>query len=232
MEQDNPHGLADFDGRLPLFPLPGVVLFPCSLLPLHVFEPRYRALVKAALANHGYIGMVMLKAGWEADYYGNPPVHEIACLGKIVEATELPDGRYNIVLCGEKRVRIVSMLSEKPYRTAKVELVEDTCTAERELEANGLRERLLSTARRVPSTFYRHKNVPRALAKLDAPLGCSTDLLAVSLLLSAPVKQELLETLDPIPRAKRLITAVERELTVVAGAPEFAKRYPPTPSLN
>jgi Lon protease-like protein len=225
-------GLADFDGRLPLFPLPGVVLFPCSLLPLHIFEPRYRALVTDALAKDGRIGMVMLQPGWEADYYGNPPVHVMACLGKIVEATELPDGRYNIVLCGERRARIESIVSESPYRTARVALVDDACTEARADEAARLLEELLDMARRVPASLYRHKNVANALRKLDAPLGCSTDLLADSLLLSAHVKQELLECPDPIARARRLLAAVDRELAVASATPVMAKRYPPTPSLN
>jgi len=222
-----------FDGRLPLFPLPGVVFFPCSLLPLHVFETRYRALVKDALELHGCIGMVMLRPGWESNYYGAPPIHDVACLGKIVEATELPDGRFNLVLCGEKRARIISTISEEPYRTAQVELIDDACTGGRGEEETRLREKLLETANRIPANLYRHKNVPRALAKLDAPLGCSSDLLADSLMLPPHVKQELLEMLDPIARARRLLAAVDRDLAVPASSPlALAKRYPPTPSLN
>src|SRR5688572_17100434 len=99
-------GLGHFTGVLPLFPLPGVVLFPCALLPLHIFEPRYRTMVAEASARDGCIGMVMLRPGWEKDYYANPPIHDVACLGKIIELERHQDGRFDIVLCGVKRAHI------------------------------------------------------------------------------------------------------------------------------
>ena len=92
---------------LPLFPLPNVVLFPNVFLPLHIFEPRYREMVADALASDRMIGMVLLRPGWERDYEGRPPVYPIGCSGVITHVERLADGRYNIVLRGLERFRIV-----------------------------------------------------------------------------------------------------------------------------
>ena len=106
--------------RIPLFPLPGVVLLPGTLLPLHIFEPRYRALVADALEGDRTIGMAMLKPGWEqADE--PPPIHAIGGGGEIVESEELEDGRYNILLEGKFRYRVLDETPPNPYRLAHVE---------------------------------------------------------------------------------------------------------------
>src|SRR5947207_5190808 len=110
---------------LPLFPLPNVVLFPNVFLPLHIFEPRYREMVADALASDRLIGMVLLKPGWERDYEGRPPVYPIGCSGVMTHAEPLPDGRYNIVLRGVERFRIVAEDHELSYRRAAVEPIAD-----------------------------------------------------------------------------------------------------------
>jgi Lon protease-like protein len=106
---------------LPLFPLPNVVLFPNVFLPLHIFEPRYRAMVADALASDRMIGMVLLKPGWEAEYEGRPPVYPIGCSGVITHVDRLPDGRYNLVLRGVERFRIVEEEAGGSYRRASVD---------------------------------------------------------------------------------------------------------------
>ncbi len=109
----------------PLFPLPDVVFFPKTLLPLHVYEPRYRALASEALEQGGLICTALLKPGWEADYYGSPEVYPVGCVGKIVQHEKLPDGRYNITLDGQTKVRIESSVRLEPYRLVRVTPVED-----------------------------------------------------------------------------------------------------------
>jgi Lon protease-like protein len=105
---------------IPIFPLPNVVLFPDVPLPLHIFEPRYRAMVRDALAGSRLIGMVLLREGWEAEYQGAPEVYRVGCVGKIVEATPLPDGKFNIVLAGLREFEIVTEQRERAYRQASV----------------------------------------------------------------------------------------------------------------
>src|ERR1700750_3017794 len=103
--------------RIPLFPLPDVVLLPGTLLPLHVFEPRYRSMVSDALAGERTIGMTMLAPGADAGEAA-PPVHRVATAGEIVESEALPDGRFNILLEGRFRFRVIDEAPPRPYRVA------------------------------------------------------------------------------------------------------------------
>ncbi|HEX4345991.1 MAG TPA: LON peptidase substrate-binding domain-containing protein [Vicinamibacterales bacterium] len=116
---------------LPIFPLPTTVLFPNIFLPLHIFEPRYRAMVADAIDSDRLIGMVLLKPGWERDYEGQPAVYPIGCSGVLTHAEPLDDGRYNIVLRGLERFRIVEEGRDRPYRRAYTEPLPERClTAE------------------------------------------------------------------------------------------------------
>src|SRR5580765_2760798 len=108
---------------LPIFPLPNVVLFPNVFLPLHIFEPRYREMIADALESDRMIGMVLLRPGWQRDYEGRPPVYPIGCSGVITHVERLADGRYNIVLRGLERFRILQEDDSRSYRRAVVEPV-------------------------------------------------------------------------------------------------------------
>ena len=102
--------MTDFpDGEflLPLFPLPNLVFFPRTRLPLHVFEPRYRQMISDAVAADQRFGIVLLRPGWENDYFGAPPIHTLGTVGQIEQAVPLDDGRYNILLLGAQRARFV-----------------------------------------------------------------------------------------------------------------------------
>ena len=110
---------------LPLFPLPTVVLFPNVFLPLHIFEPRYREMVADAVASDRMIGMVLLRPGWERDYEGRPPVYTIGCSGVVTHAERLADGRYNLVLRGLERFRILEENHDRSYRRALIEPLQD-----------------------------------------------------------------------------------------------------------
>ena len=105
--------------RIPLFPLPGVVLLPGTILPLHIFEARYRAMVADALAGDRTIGMAMLKPGSEGAEA--PRIHAIGGAGEIIESEQLEDGRYNILLEGRFRYRVLEEERPDPYRVARVE---------------------------------------------------------------------------------------------------------------
>ena len=113
---------------IPIFPLPNVVLFPNVFLPLHIFESRYRSMVKDALAADRIIGMVLLQPGFEADYEGRPRVYPIGCAGVITHAERLPDGCFNIVLRGLEKFRMVDEDTSQAYRLAHIEAVPDVAT--------------------------------------------------------------------------------------------------------
>ena len=100
---------------LPIFPLPNVVLFPSVFLPLHIFEPRYRQMVSDALAGDRLIGMVLLQPGYEKEYDGSPGVYDVGCAGVITHVERLSDGRFNLVLRGFEKFRIIG--EESPSST-------------------------------------------------------------------------------------------------------------------
>jgi Lon protease-like protein len=105
---------------LPIFPLPGAVLMPGELLPLHVFEPRYRALVAACLAESQHFAVATLQPGYERDYQGRPAVFPEIGIGRIVRHQPLPDGRANILVSFVAAARVESELpSLEPFRRVR-----------------------------------------------------------------------------------------------------------------
>ena len=120
--RDQPRSATPFPipSRIPVFPLPNVVLFPKTYLPLHIFEPRYRTMVSDAATNGQCIGMALLKDGWETDYYGHPPVFSMGCVGRLASVQTLADGRSNILLQGLERFAIEREWYDKAYREATI----------------------------------------------------------------------------------------------------------------
>src|SRR6478752_1196095 len=112
--------------ELPIFPLPNCVLLPGGLLPLHVFEPRYRELTRDCLAGSQLMAIARLRPGYEASYYGRPPVYERCGVGKIICSEELPDGRFALLLRGVARVEIARELtSQRQYRLVEAHELAD-----------------------------------------------------------------------------------------------------------
>lgn len=108
---------------VPVFPLPGLVLFPGVDLPLHVYELRYRTLMRDALAGERVIALALLLPGWERDYHGSPEFHPLACLARIEEAAWLPDDCYHAHLKGLARVELGRTVREFPYRAVRAQVV-------------------------------------------------------------------------------------------------------------
>lgn len=108
--------------RITIFPLPGAVLYPGLQLPLHIFEPRYRSMVSDALARDRLIGMIQPQRPQEG-----APLFSIGCLGRIGDVEALEDGRFNIVLEGQSRFRILRELDvATPFRQVEAELIEES----------------------------------------------------------------------------------------------------------
>src|SRR3954471_15458332 len=121
---------------VPLFPLPNVVLLPRAVLPLHVFEERYKAMTADALRGDRQIAMALLKPGWERDYYSRPAIEPVVCIGTILTHERLPDGKYNFLLQGHTRARVVREINGNDYRLATLEPVVETEAMEIDLEAD------------------------------------------------------------------------------------------------
>src|SRR3989442_1788524 len=111
---------------IPVFPLPNVVFFPRTYLPLHIFETRYRRMVRDAAASHQMIGMVLLKEGWETDYEGTPAIFPIVAVGRMGTVQALSDGRFKILLQGLSRFQIQAELGCESYRQGQIKLTEFT----------------------------------------------------------------------------------------------------------
>jgi Lon protease-like protein len=127
---------------IPIFPLEDATLFPNASYPLHIFEARYRAMIADALKGNRIIGMVALQPGHEAEYEGRPPIFPIGCAGLITEYEELPDGRYNIVLGGLVKFRVLSEDNSKPYRLATVQAIPEPLDEKKTAALNLQRERI------------------------------------------------------------------------------------------
>jgi Lon protease-like protein len=184
---------------LPLFPLPNIVFFPHTRLPLYVFEPRYRQLVQDALEADERFGMILLRPGWENEYFGAPPVYDCGTVGTIEQAVPLEDGRYNIVVRGDARFRILEEVSRVPYRTARV--IAELDDAPAAAEAYAQREWLADIARQYLQYLPDQSAVPEIeTVSLDA----LTNALVMSLNLDMEEKQKLLEQRDLLARAEQI----------------------------
>jgi uncharacterized protein len=194
---------------IPIFPLPNVVLFPNVFLPLHIFEPRYRAMVAAALEEDRIIGMVLLRPGWETDYDGRPPVYPVGCAGLITHAERLEDGRYNIVLQGLEKFRIQEEDATLPYRLARVNSIEESMSEADKEEMRAARRRLESLLVPQPKGRGVDTKVPPSMADEDL-----VNALAQYLELEPVEKQALLEREGLLARCRSLIELLEMKVIV------------------
>jgi Lon protease-like protein len=192
---------------VPIFPLPEVTFFPHTLLPLHVFEARYRLLVIDALERDRRLAVVKLRPGYEATYAGKPAVHAVAGLGEIVSCQRLATGRYNILLRGESRVRLEQELpSDTLYRLMRARQLAD---AEAAGDVAPALARIRTACRALLSALARPADLlDTALAEGQAP-GVIADRVAAAVLPDADLRQSLLETFDVAGRVARVADAVE-----------------------
>ena len=206
--------------RIPIFPLPEVVFFPETVLPLHVFEPRYRQMIADCLAGDRWLAVAMLRAGWEKDYQGRPPVHGVAGAGEIIQAEMLADGRYNILLDGRARVRI---LEEEPpagrlYRMARTERIENRGPSPNDRGFAGrLQELRAGHARLLMALGQSHPDVVGRLTVAGASPGAAIDRIVSAVVPDAEVRQRLLEAADVSERLDLAVGALGELLTMVAG---------------
>ena len=204
--------LQNFSGVIPLFPLATVVFFPNTLLPLHVFEPRYRQMVKDIIDGERIIGMVLLKPGWEKSYEGNPEIYSVAGMGRIVNSEPLDDGRFNIVLYGLKRVKIIDIVKDIPYRLARVEILEDVHGT----NENIYRERIVELILRWNGIIGKEHESHLINIDTRLPLENLIDAIASTSVSNVFEKQELLEEINVQKRAENILTYLETKVEVIS----------------
>ena len=217
----------DVPVRLPIFPLPSAVLFPNALLPLHIFEPRYRAMTEDALEGNRLIGMVLLAPG-PRKQRGRPPVYPVGCAGSITQADRLSDGRFNLVLQGVRRFRIRhEEASGTPYRVVTAELLDDPSFDQLDATAGAMLEDLRPELEQeilalVQESAPKRVDVLRErMASLD-PVGL-VHTLASGLDCSMVEKQGLLEAPDPLERCRLLLRLLQFR--------EAERRLPNSPKI-
>jgi len=226
---------------VPLFPLPSVVLFPRAVLPLHIFEDRYRAMTADALASDKIIAMALLKPGWEKSYYSRPAIEPVVCVGRILSHEKLPDGKYNFLLQGVQRARLLrenggsgagsgggDATSQTPYRTAQLEPLEETPAVETDLEEE--RRRLHELFMNTPLGGVGAGRQFRQIVKAPLPTPVVADLAAFTFLEDVALKQSLLADADVRHRVARTLAAL-RELAATLPQAIYAPA-PADPRLN
>ena len=192
---------------LPMFPLPEVTFFPHTLLPLHVFEARYRSMVTDALERGRRLAVAQLRPGFEADYAGKPAVHPVAGAGAIVSAERLATGRYNIALKGDARVRIVRELpSDTLYRLVLAEPLPEAAPTG---DVEPLLARIRTACRKLLEVLGRPADLLDGAVGGDLAPAVIADRVASAVLPSAALRQEILETLDVQARLARVAVALD-----------------------
>ena len=201
--------LEDFSGKMPIFPLPNVVFFPHTFLPLHIFEERYRAMVADATNGEKLICMALLKPGYEDDYEGSPHIHTVGTVGFMPMKKDHADGTSDILLVGMDKVKIKEITSDMPYRVAEVEILHDV---EGESDPEALQEKIFQQ--------FNVLNDDNLLSAATQFFSEGLDFeMAVNLVIShleieGEEKQKLLELGDLSLRAKVLLQYLESGLRV------------------
>lgn len=215
----------DGEFLLPLFPLPNLVFFPNTRLPLHVFEPRYRQLVKDVIETNNRFGIVLLRSGWESGYFEAPPIHTVATLGTIEQAVAMEDGKLNILVRGDVRVRILGEESSEPYRTARV--VAQPQQPPDPQQSYAQREWLADLSKQYLTYLPDQMAVPEIET---VGLEALTNALIMSLNLESEEKQRLLELDDLLARAEEIGSELQSRIESLRFLAPF--RHGTDPSRN
>ena len=201
---------------LPIFPLPDLTFFPHTMLPLHIFEARYRGMITDCLSRDKRLAVVGLKPGYEGSYDGKPAVYPVSGVGRIVQWERLASGRYNLLLRGDGRVRIDRELpTDTLYRMV-------AATPLRETGAEGgavpaLTGRVKARCRQILSAVGRSGEDLQAMMEgLDQPAALC-DQVASALIPAPTTRQALLEELDVERRLERLVAALDDLLSQLTG---------------
>ncbi|MHC5003387.1 MAG: LON peptidase substrate-binding domain-containing protein [Planctomycetota bacterium] len=201
----------NFSKPLPLFPLPGAVLLPHAVQPLHVYEPRYRQMVEDSLDQSGQIAMACFAGSdWKHEYHGCPSLRPAVCIGQIVNHERLADGRLNLLLHGVCRAVIKEMIEpdeDRMYRMARLLPLEALDAEPPPMEhVRGRLHRILTRPRL--GMMRSVEPVLEWFRREDVPTHALIELVGFTLVHDPELKYCLLAEADPLERA----TIVSREL--------------------
>jgi Lon protease-like protein len=191
---------------VPVFPLPDLWLSPGTLLPLHIFEPRYRQMIEDSLDGPGRLIMATVVEGHDAEK--TPPIYPMGGMGEIGRHEKLAGGRYNIWLAGLWRVRIEEVESDRLYRKARAERVYETSAPDD--DTDDLRDRLQAAIGHLSRELPKEQRPP-AEKLAEIPLGSLADYINVHLDVERSARQEIFATLDANARARRVLHMLDAQ---------------------
>jgi ATP-dependent Lon protease len=192
---------------VPVFPLPDVVLFPGVTMPLHIFEPRYRAMTRDALAGSRLLVVAQIPTDASIDASGQPSFCRVATLGSITRHEALDDGRFNILLQGSERVALAELPFRPPYRRARATILPTSCRSACAAEARALS---LTAADFVRHVRDAHPSFDFAIDP-DSPPGVVADQIGHYLVVDPAERQRILEILDDGDRVHACLEALMRQ---------------------
>lgn len=201
--------------NLPVFPLPRVVFFPGTALPLHLFEPRYTRMVEECIdSGCTAMAVALLAPGWEDNYEGNPEIYEIAGAGRIVAHQERSDGTHDIILHGLNRVRLDELPSEgRPYRSARAEPLRDSGSA----SSSDVMAMMACATRVAAKVRERQPDFTLQVSTELAPARAA-DVIADQLVVSPDERQRILECIDISERVSLVTQSVASLLAQLSEA--------------
>ena len=204
--------------HLPIFPLPNVLLFPNMVLPLHIFEERYKRMVSDCLQGDRLLGLFLLQQGWDAEG-GTPTPYNVGGMGRITRAARYPNGSMDILLSGLARVHVLRYVQEKPYLIAEVELWPDEPDESAGVEA--LTRRMVGMFERfVIAKVGEGHELLKNLKLLASPIDL-LHLVVTNMPLDVHEKQEILNLLPIDERITMMITFLNRELSAPSRSSEI-----------
>lgn len=198
--------MADWpQGPVPVFPLPNVVLFPHVTIPLHVFELRYRTMVRDVLSSGRQLAMALLLPGWELDYQGSPAFHDVVCLATVGEVAWLPNDCYDLTVRGVARARVTKVAREFPYRAVRLEPLPEHPHASDDPLVRLERQAMIDTARHFAGAIPAELGSPE-----DLGLETLTNIVCTFAPIHPEQKQLLLAEDLVVDRARRVREGIER----------------------
>ena len=220
--------LRDFEGITRIFPLKNMVMFPHVVLPLHIFEPRYRQMTEQALKSDRLITIVQTVLTSSSSALAKPPVEKVGCLGRIIRHEQLPDGCFNFLLVGKVRVKIIRELDVSTlYRQCEVQVLNDQDDTQGSTE---LRESLVSSFQELHEN-WRGTDLADVLGH-EMTLGSLSDILAHVLCTTPCNKQRLLDQPNVPARCLELLKIMKAEIRTKFGKDQKGLPFPPPFSLN
>ena len=198
----------DFAGQVRLFPLPHLVMFPGNVLPLHIFESRYREMLEDAVQGDRLITMATLISGNESDYYGRPPVAPHVCIGRVMSHEKTEKGTYNLLLVGIKRAQMGGEISPvRSFRRANVRVFEEQPADWGHPVTQAL---VRDLSKQLVASLPSSRELVAELLSRKISLGTLTDVIAFHFPFAVESKLRLLAEVDAARRAKLLLQLLPR----------------------